>query len=518
MSKVLYLHCNKDKNETLIALTENGKLVEITREQNEKKIKVGDIYVAKVKRIISSLNAAFVDLGYDKDAFLHYSDLGPNFFTFNKFLNVVLSSKSLVKLKNIKPEKFLPKEGNIKNVLSAGQKIIVQVTKEPISTKGPRITTEITIPGRHLVLLPFSNKISISQKIKNIEERERLKSILTAIIDKNYGVIVRTNAENKKTSDFDKELRELINKWENAFNKINTKSNFPVKVLGESDKVSTIIRDVLNDSFTSIYVDDASLYNNVKEHIEKFIPEKLSILSYYKGKVGMLEKYGIEKQINSLFGRIVNLKTGAYLIIEQTEALTSIDVNSGNRNITSQSQETNALEVNLLAAEEIARQLRLRDIGGIIVVDFIDMYLQENKDKVYTKMKELLAKDKTRTSLLPLSKFNLMEITRERKRPAIVFKVDEICPVCKGAGKVVKPIYIIEEMEKNLLYIREKYKMYKKVVIETHPFVAAYLTKGFFSKRRHLQKKYNLKIKVKPNKNYHFLEYHFFDEYGNDIF
>ncbi len=518
MSKVLYLHQDKEKNEILIALTENGKLVEITRENGDKKFNVGDIYVAKVKKILPSLNAAFVDLGYKKDAFLHYTDLGPNFPTFKKYLNVVLSSRTPVHLKDIKQEKMLSKDGNIKDVLSPGQKIIVQITKEPISTKGPRITTEITIPGRHLVLLPFSDKISVSQKIKSVEEKQRLKSIMSAIIEKNYGVIVRTNAENKSTSDFDKELRDLVQKWENAFVKVNSKTKFPVKVLGEANKVSTIIRDVLNDSFTSIFVDDATLYNDVKDHIEKFIPEKLSILKYYSGKENMLEKYGIEKQISNSFGRVVNLKTGAYLIIEQTEALTSIDVNSGNRNISNQNQETNALEVNLLAAEEVAKQLRLRDIGGIIVVDFIDMYLQENKDKVYNKMKELLAKDKTKTSILPLSKFNLMEITRQRRRPATAFEVAEVCPVCKGSGKVTKTVYVIDEMEKNLAYISEKYNMYKKIVLETHPFIAAYLTKGFFSLRRKLQKKYKVRIKVVPNKSYHMLEYHFFDEYGNDIF
>jgi ribonuclease G len=518
MSKILYLHQDKEKNEILIALTENGTLVELTRENREKKFVVGDIYVAKVKKILPSLNAAFVDLGYKKDAFLHYSDLGPNFLTFKKYLNVVLTSSRPVHVKDIKQEKMLPKDGNIKDFLSPGQKIIVQVTKEPISTKGPRITTEITIPGRHLVLLPFSDKISVSQKIKNNEEKQRLKSIMSAIVEKNYGVIVRTNAENKTTSDFDKELRSLIKKWENAFVKVNNKTKFPIKVLGEENKVSTIIRDVLNDSFTSIFVDDASLYNDVKEHIAKFIPEKLNILNYYSGKEDMFEKYGIEKQINNSFGRVVNLKTGAYLIIEQTEALTSIDVNSGNRNISNQSQETNALEVNMLAAEEIAKQLRLRDIGGLIVVDFIDMYLQENKDKVYEKMKDLLEKDKAKTSVLPLSKFNLMEITRQRRRPATAYEVSEVCPVCRGTGKVTKTIYIIDEIEKNLAYVSEKYNMYKKIVIETHPFISAYLTKGLFSVKRKWQKKYKMRIKITPNKSYSLLEYHFFDTYGNDIF
>jgi len=506
MSKVLYLHQDKEKNEVLIALTENGKLVEISRDLRDKKINVGDIFVAKVKKILPSLNAAFVDLGYKKDAFLHYSDLGPNFLSFKKYLNVVLSSNKPVHLNNLKMEKQILKDGNIKDVLSAGQKIIVQVTKEPISTKGPRLTAEVTIAGRHLVLLPFSEKVSVSQKISGIEEKQRLKSIISAIKEKNYGVIIRTNAENKNTSDFDKELRELVQKWENSFVRINSKTKFPVKVLGEASKVSTIIRDVLNDSFSSIYVDEASLYNDVKEHIERFIPEKLHILKFYSGKEDMLEKYGIEKQISNSFGRVVNLKTGAYLIIEQTEALTSIDVNSGNRNISNQNQETNALEVNLLAAEEVAKQLRLRDIGGIIVIDFIDMYLQENKDMVYQKMKELLDKDKTRTSVLPLSKFNLMEITRQRRRPATIFEVSEVCPVCKGTGKVTKTVYIIDEMEKNLSYISERYYMHKEIIIETHPFIAAYLTKGFFSLRKKLQKKYKLKLKVVADKSYNLLE------------
>ncbi len=518
MSKTLYLHQDKEKNEILIAITENQKLIEISRESYEKKFLVGDIYIAKVKRILPSLNAAFVDLGYKKDAFLHYSDLSQNFHSLNKYLNVVMSSNSKVPIKNIKIDKPLPRDGKIKDVLSPGQKIIVQIIKEPISTKGPRITTDITLPGRHLVLMPFADKISVSQKIQSEEEKQRLKSILSAIIEKNYGVIARTNAAGKSTSDFDNELRELINNWEKAFVSINTKTKLPIKILGETSKVSAVIRDVLNDDFASIMVDDPTLYNQVKSYLEKYIPEKINLLNYYSAKEPMLEKYGIEHQINTLFGRTVKLKTGASLIIEQTEALTSIDVNSGGRNVSNQNQETNALEVNLLAAEEVARQLRLRDIGGIIVVDFIDMYQQENKDKVYKKMKELLAKDKTKSNTLPLSRFNLMEITRERKRPATKFEVTEVCPVCKGTGKIAKPIYIVDEIEKNISYIKEKYPIYNKLVIKTHPFLHSYLTKGIFSIKNKWKKEYKVKLTIQQDKNYHLLEYHFFDKYDNEIF
>lgn len=501
-------------NETSIVLTESKQLVEIYKEKSNKKFSVGDIYVAKVKKIMNGLNSAFVDVGYKRDAFLHYFDLGPQFNSLQKFLKQVVSTGTVPKLQNFKLEDDIDKRGKMSNVLSGGQVILVQIAKEPISTKGPRLNSEISLAGRNLVLIPFSNKVSISQKIKVKEERDRLKKLILSIKPNNYGVIVRTVAKNRRVAVLDEELRELVEKWEKAFEDIKV-ANPPVMLMGELNRPNAVLRDILSSDFSGVYVDEEETYKKVKEYVNQIAPERTKLAKLYSGKEDIFEHFGIIKQIKALFGKTVNIKSGAYLIIEHTEALHVIDVNSGNRSKKSNNQETNAVEVNTLAAKEVARQLRLRDMGGIIVIDFIDMYTSDNRRLVYEVMREEMEKDRTKHTILPLTKFGLMQITRQRVRPATNIETKETCPVCDGTGEITPSILFIDEIENHLRYILENHK--ESITLVVHPYIAGYVKQGMFSRRFMWFKKYKRWVKIKPAITYSFLEYSFYNSKGVEI-
>lgn len=504
-------------SEISLALLEDKQLVELNKEKRDVKFSVGDIFLGKVKKIMPGLNAAFVNVGYERDAFLHYLDLGAQFRTQQKYyLTAVQRQGKVPPLHKIKPEEDIDKSGKIKDVLSVGQTVIVQITKEPISTKGPRLSSEISLAGRNLVLMPFSDKISISTKIESTEEKNRLKTLIQSIKPKNYGIIVRTVAEGKKVAVLDAELRELVKKWESAFESVKKDIKSPRLFIGEMNRISTILRDILNVSFTSIHVNDPALAEDIKKYIREIAPEKVSIVKVYKGTIPIFDHFGVNRQIKALFGRTVSFKHGAYLIIEHTEALHVIDVNSGNRSRAGNDQEANALEVNLEAAAEIARQLRLRDMGGIIVVDFIDMQSAENKQLLHDRMKELMANDRAKHNILPLSKFGIMQITRQRVRPEMNIVTNEKCPACHGTGEIKPAILITDEIEGRLAYLVDKIKT-RKIYLNVHPFVAAYLTKGLFSVRMKWNLKYGIRLKVQPVTSYHLLEYHFFDSSENEI-
>ncbi len=491
-----------------IALLEDKQLVELSKEKRNPKFAVGDIYLGRVKRIIPGLNAAFVDVGYSRDAFLHYLDLGPQFLSLNKYLKTSLNKKNKApSLQKLKLENDIDKNGKISDVLSNGQKIIVQIAKEPISTKGPRLSSEISIAGRNLVLIPFSDKISISQKIESADERKRLKRLIKSIKPKNYGIIIRTVAEGKKVAVLDEELRGLVKKWEAAFSRLN-EQHIPKLVLSELDRTSALLRDVLNVSFSNIYVNDATFYHDIKDYIKTIAPEKKGIVKLYDGPNPVFDQFGISKQIKALFGRTVSFKNGAYLIIEHTEALHSIDVNSGNRSKLGKDQETNALQVNLAAAKEISRQLRLRDMGGIIVVDFIDMNSQENKQKLYEKMKEEMGADRTKHNILPLTKFGLMQITRQRVRPEMNIETVEKCPTCKGSGEIRPTILFIDELENHLKFVVKELG-YRHIILKTHAYIAGYLKQGFISKRLKWMLKYKAFIRIKSSHTFELLQYSF---------
>ncbi len=514
MSSELFIDVSP--SEIVIALIEDKRLVELTREKSGIKFAVGDVYLGKVKKIMPGLNAAFVEVGYDKDAFLHYLDMGPQFASLNKFVQNITSRKGKVfQLSKINLDPDIDKNGKITHLLHSGQNILVQVAKEPISTKGPRLTSELSIAGRNMVLVPFSDKVSVSQKIQTIEERNRLKKLIQSIVPRNYGVIVRTAAEGKMVAELDQELKRLIVKWESIAPKLK-KVIPPGLVLGELSRTSALLRDIYSPDFASIYVNDYTVYEEIIEYIGNIAPEKKKTVKFYDKKLPMFDFFGLDKQIKSTFGKTVTFKNGAYLIIEHTEAFHVIDVNSGNRAKAGNDQETNALEVNLSACEEIARQLRLRDMGGIIVIDFIDMHEIDNRHKVYQKMKEVMADDRTKHHILPLSKFCLMQITRQRVRQEEHVDTAEVCPACKGTGKVTPTILFIDEISNRIDYIISDLN-HKKIIVKVHPFIEAFLTKGFKSILRKWRWKYMKKIEVVGADDISLLEARFFDNNMEEI-
>jgi ribonuclease G len=503
-------------SEIAIALLENKQLVELNKEKRNLQFAVGDIYLARVKRIMPGLNAAFVDVGYEKDAFLHYLDLGPQFRTLNKYVKSAMTKKGkALAIPKMKLETDIDKNGKISNVLKGGQLVLVQIAKEPISTKGPRLSSEISIAGRNIVLIPFSDKVSISQKISSPEEKKRLKRLVESIKPKNYGVIVRTVAEGKKVAVLDAELRGLVKKWETAFDKL-TGEVVPKLVISELNRTSAMLRDVLNVSFNHIFVNEDTVYRELRDYILTIAPEKEKIVKHFDKVEPIFDHYGVDKQIKAAFGKTVSFKSGAYLIIEHTEALHVIDVNSGNRSKLGEDQESNALEVNLAAADEIARQLRLRDMGGIIVVDFIDMHTNENKQRVYEKMKEAMSADRTKHNILPLSKFGLMQITRQRVRPELSIRTVEKCPTCKGSGEVNSSVLFVDDIENHISFLINEAN-HKKLTLKVHPYIAGYIKQGIYSTKVKWFFKFKKNIKVESVNSYHFLEFHFFDNDGEII-
>lgn len=498
-----------------IALLRDGKLIELHEERGNSDFVVGDIYVAKVRRLSPSLNAAFVDVGYEKDAFLHYFDLGAQFKSFSKYVKETLNGKQNVPdLQYFKLEKDIEKEGKISDVVSSSQSILVQVAKEPISTKGPRLSAEVTVAGRYLVLVPFSEKISISQKIKDVEERERLKELMDRIKPKNFGVIIRTVAENKSTADLEGDLRTLLEKWKTIYQNLKT-SHPPKRVLGEINTTSSILRDLLNSDFTNIHVNDSKLLGEMKEYVSSISPGNERIVKHYDGKLEPFERFGINKQIKTLFGKKVPLPSGGYLIIEHTEAMHVIDVNSGNRK-DANGQESNALATNVEAAEEIARVLQLRDMGGIICVDFIDMHDRENNKILFDKLKEFMKQDRAKHNIIPPSKFGVVEITRQRVRPETDIETSETCPTCNGSGEVQASILFAEEIESNLNFLIEDKKM-KDVVLLVHPYLEAYFKKGLVSRQMKWFLKYKKWIPVRGITAHQLLQYSFVTKENEEI-
>src|SRR5574344_134801 len=482
-------------SEINIALMENHRLAELNKEDNEGSISVGDVYLGKVKKIMPALNAAFVDIGDEKEAFIHYLDLGLNFRAFDYFTKHSNPKQDLRSFfSNVAIGPILEKEGKIEDVLVPGSSLVVQIVKEPISTKGARLTAEISIAGRNIVLLPFADKVNISQKISSKEEKKRLERLVYSILPKNYGAIIRTAAEGKKAAVLDAELRSLISKWEDSFEAI-ANGKPPKLLFNERSRTTTILRDLLNDSFTNIVVNDKEVYQEILSYISTIMPDQKDIVKYYQGNTPIFDAYDLTKQIKGSFGKVVPIKQGAYIVIEHTEALNVVDVNSGIRAKTAE-QEENSFLVNMHAADEIARQMRLRDIGGIVIVDFIDMDDNDHKVALYKHMQELMANDRAKHNVLPLTKFGLMQITRQRVRPATEIKVNEKCPMCHGTGEIAPTILADEALERELAYyVKERH--ITSFILKLNPVLEAYITKGFFNSiKRKWCKKYKCAIKT----------------------
>jgi len=506
---------NATSNGVEIALLENKKLVELHHEKADAVFAVGDLYLGKVKKLIPGLNAAFVDVGYEKDAFLHYTDLSPYARSILKFTQMAMTEKSetVMDFSKFQLEPEIVKTGKINEVIKGKPEILVQILKEPIAAKGPRLSCEISLPGRFIVITPFNDIVAVSKKIHSSEERKRLQKIVESIKPKNFGVIVRTAAEGKKTAELHEDLSQLINTW-TGIQKNLKGAVAPIKILSEQDKTTSILRDLLNEDFNRVVINDKNIFSDTRSYIQKIAPDKAEIVSCHLNGVPIFDQFGITKQVKAAFGKTVNLPSGAYLIIEHTEALHVIDVNSGYKSV-SNNQEENALATNLEAGEEIARQLRLRDIGGIIVVDFIDMKLPENKRKLQEAMDGFMRSDRAKHAVLPISKFGLMQITRQRMRPEVNINTSETCPCCNGSGKVTSTLLLIDEIENRLSYLVTH--QHKDLTIFVHPIVHSHLTKGIFSLKWKWNRKLKTRVRIKPNSDYYLTEFHFFDAQEEEI-
>ena len=521
--------------EISIALLEDKRLVEYQQEGREAHFSVGNIYLAKVKKIMPGLNACFVNVGYERDAFLHYLDLGIRYRSLDKYMSLLGDGTKDVSITKALGQSDLEKEGSVQNIVKQGQEVLVQIQKEPISTKGPRVSCDISFPGRFLVLIPFSDKISVSSKIKSSQERARLKQLIHSIKPKGFGVIIRTVAEGKRASELDLEIKILHRRWEETINKvrkarqaqkkIEAEAKSPQQALQnyrptlcyeETSRAVALLRDLFNPSYENIYINNKEVFDDIRAYVSMIAPTRLDIVKLYQGNVPIFDNFSVTRQIKSSFGRTVTYKHGAYLIIEHTEALHVVDVNSGNRSRSPEGQEVNALDVNLGAADELARQLRLRDMGGIIVVDFIDMAQPENRQKLYERMVENMKGDRARHNILPLSKFGLMQITRQRVRPIEEPNVEEICPTCGGSGKIKPSILFTDLLEGKIRQLSQQLH-FKRIRLHVHPYVAAFLNKGLISLKRKWQFKYKTSIQLTPDEGLAYLQYQFYNDKGEEI-
>ena len=463
------------------------------------------------------LNASFVDVGHEREAFLHYFDLGLQYSSIEKYLKQVRSdNKTLYPYNNATRLPDLPKDGSVSTYLAQGREVLVQIVKEPISTKGPRMTGEISFAGRYLVLMPFGDKVNVSSKIKSGEERARLKQLLYSIKPKNYGVIVRTVAEGLRVDELKSELDVLIKRWEETLKRVQKAKSCPTLVYEETSRAVALLRDLFNPTYENIYVNNREVYEEVRDYVRLIAPERVEIVKLYTGTVPIFDNFNVTKQLKSGFGKTVNFKHGAYLIIEHTEAMHVVDVNSGNRSRGVEGQEANALDCNLDAADELARQLRLRDMGGIIIVDFIDMNLAEDRQMLYERMCKNMQKDRARHNILPLSKFGLMQITRQRVRPAMDVNVEETCPTCFGKGKIRSSILFTDMLENKIEHLVNKVGE-KKFKLYIHPYIHAYINKGIWSLNMRWKMRYGFRFKIIPSQELGFLEYRFYDAKGEYI-
>ena len=500
--------------EIAIALTEDDRLQEVAREKRDQdNFSVGNIYYGRVKKVMPALNAVFVDVGHEKEAFLHYLDLGSQFRTLQTYVTKAVSDRRHVPLitkTQRKPE--VGKEGQISDVLKVGDPILVQVSKEPINTKGPRLTAEISIAGRNIVLMPFADGVMVSQKIKREAERQRLKQLMLSIKPAGFGIIVRTVAEDKRVAELDNELRLLVERWEQTVKSLQQKE--PVSLVSEEmGRTLGIIRDVLSPDFTSIQINDKDTYDDVRHYLELIAPESAKIVKLYQGTQPIFDHFDITRQMKTGLGRTVGFKHGGYLIIDRTEALFSIDVNSGSKKIY-EDQEENAFQFNMLAADELVHQLRLRDIGGIIIVDFIDMDDKGHQQELYDYVRKLMERDRAKHNVLPLSKFGLMQITRQRVRPAVEVEVMETCPTCMGKGKIQPSILFTDQIAEMCEHMHEQYG--RGLKLHLHPYVYAYVSRGWlFSLKAKWQLQYG--VKVVENQSLGMLEMRFLDAKGQIV-
>ena len=479
--------------QTRIALLENGELAQLFIESEENQRTVGDIYLARVHKVMGGIRAAFIDVGMQKDAFLHFSDAGDNLGSYIKMLN---GEKSITKQAQKELDNF-DKLSNYDKQILAGkllrpdQQVLVEIVKEPIGSKGPRVSTDITIAGRFLVLIPMGKFIAISKKISHHKERRRLKQVVGSMLPEGFGIIVRTVAQGQDNEILEEDMRTILKKWERILNKLED-AKPPALLYKDLDMTESLIRDLFAKQYDRVLIDDYQLYKSIKGYVSNVAPKMLPSVQLYKGKEHIFDHMNIAGDVNSIFSPRVRMQSGGYLIFEQTEAMYVVDVNSGPY-AAKQKQEDNSLKTNLEAAREIAKQLRLRDIGGIIVVDFIDQRIDKNRKKIYDELKKEFKKDRAKTNVIGMSDFGLVQITRQRIRPSVVNSVSKVCPMCGGSGSVVTRDTIVTDIESWISTFRST-SDFRAVDLYINPYLKSFLERGFFNLRWRWMIKYRLKI------------------------
>jgi ribonuclease G len=522
---------NSTANEVRIAITEEGKLAELFVETPEKERLVGDIYVGKVAKVMPGIQAAFIDVSLPQDAFLHFSDIGASLGQYNAMLGedseidteadddeeeqhhpappvvVAQPSDGTTAAVAVQPppartgdrHDHRPRyERQHRNVnLTKGQEIIVQVTKEPVGKKGVRVTTEVSLPGRFLVLLPFDGKVGISKKISSFKEKRRLRKLVRSILPPSFGVIVRTNAENQDEKVFLQDLESLLTTWR-EIEKAVKEETAPALLYKDMATTSSVIRDLFSEDVQRVVIDNKKLFKEIKTYVKLVSPQMVEKIEYYGKREPIFDVFGVEKEIATTLARKVWLKSGGYIIIDHTEAMTVIDVNSG-RYAAKQEQELNSLKTDLEAAREICRQLRLRDLGGIIVIDFIDIADEKNKKKVYDEMKKEFRKDRAKATVLPMTEFCLVQITRQRIRQSIIHSFTEPCPVCGGSGLIQSKTTIVSQIERWIRRFKSESKEFR-LILRVHPSIAQHLMGGTISRLTKIKLRFFVQIKLEEDK------------------
>lgn len=475
---------NSTNEDTRIALLENHRLVEIFVERPDNERTVGDIYKGRVRRVMKGMQAAFIDIGFEQDGFLHFSDMGSD-------VNQLFADIDEELLDNGQKKEEIDPASLLRN----GQEIVIQIIKEPISTKGPRVTTELTLPGRFMVLIPNQNRVGVSRKVSSTRERRRLRSIARKLRPKNFGIIIRTVAEGKDYSALQSDLQKLLKNWGKIQSDIE-KSIAPKLIFKDLGMASSVIRDLFTSDVKRVVVDSRKMYREITRYLNEVNSELLQRVEYFKSHAPIYDVFGIEEELRRSLERKVWMKNGGYLFIEQTEALTSIDVNSG-RYFGKKDHERNSLKINLEAAREICRQLRLRDIGGLIVIDFIDMEQEENQKKVLQELQKEFTHDRAVTRIAEMSRFGLIEMTRQRIRPSYIFNITEPCTLCEGTGLVPTRATVLANIERLIRrYIASNYS--RNIIIQAHPDMISFLNSKKLSRKRRLMWKYWIKIHTEP--------------------
>lgn len=503
---------NGAANETRIAITEDGRLAELFVENPHKERMIGDIYLGRVAKVMPGIKAAFIDLGLGQDGFLHFSDIGSRFEEYQTMLGddeeeeeekVVLeesaSGSAAPPARPERSQRTTPPQGHppAKDVhLEKGQEIIVQITKEPVGKKGVRVTSEVSLAGRYLVLLPFDGKVGISKKINAFKEKRRLRRIVQTLLPEGFGVIIRTVAEGKEEEALKTDLQDLIDTWR-EIEKAAKNEKPPALLYKDMATMSSVIRDLFSNDVARVVVDSRKIHKEIRAYIKYTSPQLLDKIELHRDRAPIFDVYGIEKELEASLSRKVWLKSGGYIIIEQTEAMVVIDVNSG-RYAAKREQEQNSLRTDLEAAREVCRQLRLRDIGGIIVCDFIDLEDEKNKRKVFEELRKEFRKDRAKVTVLPMTEFGLVQITRQRVRQNILHSFTEPCPACGGTGLVRSKTTTLNSLERWISRFRSEAKE-KRVIIKVHPELGAVLRQGAISRARRIMVKYLVWLKIEAD-------------------